>query len=257
MTGQAGWYHDPTESGQLRYYDGTSWTEHVQPDPTSSQTDDHIVAPAGAAVPQPVPVAARPAAPRTPPTVPVVPGVAVSTPVQPSFEHAGSSPAHMFGPPHPPEQWGRSTIYRFDGGAGSFLAVIIAATLITVLSLGILLPFATVLVQRWRADHTMLLGHRLTFTGSATHLFGLWIKWWLLTVITLGIYSLWVTPRYVRWIVEHTDVTPIQPGSTSALPTGSAPPVAALPQHTGAESLGVLTQPDGAPAPSPVSSWYQ
>jgi len=26
-----GWYADPQTAGQLRYWDGTAWTEHVQP----------------------------------------------------------------------------------------------------------------------------------------------------------------------------------------------------------------------------------
>lgn len=33
MAGQAGWYRAPGEDGLLRYWNGTLWTEHRQPDP--------------------------------------------------------------------------------------------------------------------------------------------------------------------------------------------------------------------------------
>ncbi|MFB9956279.1 DUF898 family protein [Cellulomonas denverensis] len=47
-------------------------------------------------------------------------------------------------------------------------------------------------------------GQPLVFTGTATGLFGLWIKWFLLSVITLGIYLLWVGPRIEAWKWENT-----------------------------------------------------
>ncbi len=41
----ANWYPDPTTPGQLRYWDGSAWTEHVAPD--SSASPGPAVAPAG------------------------------------------------------------------------------------------------------------------------------------------------------------------------------------------------------------------
>ncbi|HEY1529287.1 MAG TPA: DUF2510 domain-containing protein [Galbitalea sp.] len=35
MAGQAGWYRAPGEAGQLRYWNGTAWTNHRQPDPAA------------------------------------------------------------------------------------------------------------------------------------------------------------------------------------------------------------------------------
>lgn len=61
-----------------------------------------------------------------------------------------------------------------------------------------------VLIERWRAKHTLLDGRRLQFYGSAWGLFGRWIGWFLLCVITIGIYSFWVYPRLTRWKVEQT-----------------------------------------------------
>ena len=42
--------------------------------------------------------------------------------------------------------------FVFDGGAGTYLGVSIAAFLITVLSFGILVPWAIVLRYRWRSN---------------------------------------------------------------------------------------------------------
>ena len=70
-------------------------------------------------------------------------------------------------------------------------------------TVGIMFPFALVLLQRWQAKHTHFNGRQLAFTGSAVGLFGRWLLWLLLSVVTLGIYLLWVIPRLTKWQVEH------------------------------------------------------
>lgn len=59
MNAQAGWYRDPSVTGQLRYFDGSAWTEHVQADPQSVviqqvAPQQHYGAPAPAQAYQPV-----------------------------------------------------------------------------------------------------------------------------------------------------------------------------------------------------------
>ena len=95
--------------------------------------------------------------------------------------------------------------FQFDGGAGSYLLVGIGATLLTMVTLGLALPWAICMQYRWRTQHTIINGRRLRFTGSGGGLFGNWIKWWALTIVTVGIYSFWVVPRLTRWTVEHQD----------------------------------------------------
>ena len=99
--------------------------------------------------------------------------------------------------------------FRFDGGAGSYFGVGILAFFITLLTLGIALPYAIVLKQRWRSEHTIIDGRRLVFLGTGVSLFLNWLKWFLLMVITVGIYSFWVVPRIHKWIVENTDWAPL------------------------------------------------
>lgn len=100
------------------------------------------------------------------------------------------------------------TPFHFDGGAGTYIGTAILATLVTVATLGIALPYAIVLRQRWVCKHTYVEGRRLMFTGTGIGLFGNWIKWWLLILVTLGVYSFWVVPRLTKWKVEHQAFDP-------------------------------------------------
>lgn len=99
----------------------------------------------------------------------------------------------------------KSQNFTFDGGAGTFVGTALLGWFITLVTLGICYPFALVLMQRWRAKHTIIEGRRLEFNGTAVGLFGNWLKWLFLTLITCGVYSLWVIPRMQKWVTEHTD----------------------------------------------------
>lgn len=98
--------------------------------------------------------------------------------------------------------------FHFTGGAGTYLGTGILALLVTLITLGIALPYAIVLRQRWICRNTFIEGRRLMFTGSGMGLFGNWIKWWLLIIVTLGIYSFWVVPRLTKWKVENQAFDP-------------------------------------------------
>lgn len=92
----------------------------------------------------------------------------------------------------------------FDGGLFSYIVNSIFAAFITVITLGICAPWGIVLMYRWKINHTVIDGRRLQFHGTATGLFGHWIKWLLLTILTLGIYSFWLHIKLEQWKVRHT-----------------------------------------------------
>lgn len=94
--------------------------------------------------------------------------------------------------------------FKFDGGAGTYIGTAIGATLLTIFTIGLALPWAMCMRQSWIAKHTTIDGRRLTFTGTGGGLFGQFIVWWFLTAITFGIYSFWVAPRYQKWKTENT-----------------------------------------------------
>lgn len=102
----------------------------------------------------------------------------------------------------PEHKWGRNSF--FDGGLLSFIGWHILGALVTGFSLGILYPWALVMVYGWKINHTVVDGHRMKFTGSAIGLFGNWIKWLVLIIITIGIYSFWVSIKLEDWKVKNT-----------------------------------------------------
>ena len=92
----------------------------------------------------------------------------------------------------------------FDGGLLQQIGWSILGALITFFTIGICLPWAYCMLYRWEANHTVIQGRRLVFTGSAVSLFGQWIKWLLLSIITLGIYGFWVGIKLKQWRVKNT-----------------------------------------------------
>jgi uncharacterized membrane protein YjgN (DUF898 family) len=97
----------------------------------------------------------------------------------------------------------KSNEFKFVGGAANYLGTAILAFCITVFTIGIMYPFALVLMERWKAKHATIDGRRVVFTGTGLGLFGLWIKWLVLSIITLGIYTLWVGPQIQKWKWEN------------------------------------------------------
>ena len=92
----------------------------------------------------------------------------------------------------------------FDGGLLQLIGWSLLGTIVSICTLGILYPWALVLIYSWEAKHTVVNGHRLYFDGTALSLFGNWIKWLILTIITLGIYGFWVKIKLMAWKKQHT-----------------------------------------------------
>ena len=93
---------------------------------------------------------------------------------------------------------------KFDGGLLQYIGWCILGALITVITIGICLPWAYCMIYRWEAKHTVVEGKRLAFDGRAIQLWGKWILWLLLTIITIGIYGLWVPIKLKKWKASHT-----------------------------------------------------
>jgi uncharacterized membrane protein YjgN (DUF898 family) len=93
---------------------------------------------------------------------------------------------------------------KFTGGLLGMIGIGILEALICLLTLGICLPWALCIKERWYVQHTIIDGHKLTFDGTGMQLFGNYIKWLLLTIITLGIYAFWLTIKMKQWVTKHT-----------------------------------------------------
>ena len=99
----------------------------------------------------------------------------------------------------------KSGRFTFNGGAANYIGTALLGGLITICTAGICYPYALVLGERWKAKHSTIEGRPIKFTGSATGLFGLWIKWLFLSIITVGIYLFWVAPQIQKGKWEHID----------------------------------------------------
>lgn len=93
---------------------------------------------------------------------------------------------------------------KFTGGLLGLIGINILAGLLMMITLGLGVPWAVCMREKWIAEHTIIDGHQLKFDGTGGQLFGQYIKWWLLTFITLGIYSFWLGIKMKQWTVKHT-----------------------------------------------------
>lgn len=93
---------------------------------------------------------------------------------------------------------------RFTGGLAGLLGIHLLQWLLTLITLGLGLPWALCIKERWIAKHTILDGRQLVFDGTGSQLFGNYIKWFLLSIITFGIYGFWLNIKLKQWIVKHT-----------------------------------------------------
>jgi len=74
----------------------------------------------------------------------------------------------------------------------------------------IFMPAAQCYRLRKNAELTTIVGVPLKFTGKASSLFGLFIKWLFLSIFTLTIYMWVCVPvKYKQWVAENTIFGPI------------------------------------------------
>lgn len=93
---------------------------------------------------------------------------------------------------------------KFTGGLLGLIGMNLLAGLLMTITLGLGVPWAVCMREKWIAEHTIINGHQLKFDGTGGQLFGQYIKWWLLTFVTLGIYSFWLGIKMKQWTVKHT-----------------------------------------------------
>lgn len=92
----------------------------------------------------------------------------------------------------------------FDGNLGQYIGWKLLGHFVTAITLGIAYPATLCWIEKWKAKHTVINGHRLSFDGKGIQLLGKWVLWLFLTVITIGIYGLFVPVRIEKWKAKHT-----------------------------------------------------
>ena len=89
---------------------------------------------------------------------------------------------------------------RFWGYIGRYLLYIF----LSVITLGIAIPFCTCRFLKWQKSNTYVDGYRFVFDGNGFQLWGRIILWMLLSLVTFGLYSLYIPVAFGKWITKHT-----------------------------------------------------
>lgn len=92
----------------------------------------------------------------------------------------------------------------FDGRFGEFGSGYGVRILVTLLSLGIALPWASTWRREYVLTHTRFGGERLGFDGQPSDLFATWLLCWFLAIPTLGLSVTWFHGHQQAYYWNHT-----------------------------------------------------
>jgi len=90
------------------------------------------------------------------------------------------------------------------GSAFRYAAVAFVWTAVSVLSLGLCVPFQRIYLQRVRTSNTWFGTERFSFHGKAREMFGTWFIAWLLLIPTVGLSYYWYRVREFRYVAQVT-----------------------------------------------------
>ena len=94
----------------------------------------------------------------------------------------------------------------FDGKTLGLIGIKILTKIITILSFGLLYPFAVCIKLRWINKHSVINRKKLVFDGNGIQLWGKYLLWTFFTIITFGIFGLWLPVLAMKWETKHTHI---------------------------------------------------
>lgn len=94
----------------------------------------------------------------------------------------------------------------FDGNTFQLIGVNIVCILLTLISFGLLYPFAVCYRLKWINKHAIINRKRLIFKGKSLNLWGKYLLWIFLTMITFGIFGLWLGIKMLKWQTKNTSI---------------------------------------------------
>lgn len=129
----------------------------------------------------------------------------------------------------------RVAVSYFDGEPIFYLGKSLLAGLLTIVTLGIGLPWAVCMMMRWTKSHSVINGCRLKFTGTGLQLLGMWLlvevlvvfaivgavmfsafgaKTFVLATLAVIMLLAWIAVYMHGWTVKHTEfVSPVVGGA--------------------------------------------
>lgn len=93
---------------------------------------------------------------------------------------------------------------RFTGTAGGWFLNHLLLYILTLVTLGIAAPWASVRLMKWKATNTVIGGSPLVFEGRGLQLWCKYLLFVLLTPLTLGIYALFFPIGLLKWQYKNT-----------------------------------------------------
>ena len=94
---------------------------------------------------------------------------------------------------------------QFEGNGGQYFSVVIFHLgLLSMVTLGLYLPWALVRLFKLKASHATIQGERTTFSGTGGQFFVRLLLNGLLTLVTLGFYGPWAFCHIFKWKADHT-----------------------------------------------------
>jgi uncharacterized membrane protein YjgN (DUF898 family) len=107
----------------------------------------------------------------------------------------------------------RGTIrFRFDGKGGELFVTFLVGYLLTLVTIGIYMPWFICKLQKFYADNTAITTddgseYKPRFDGKGGDLFVTFLVGYLLTLVTIGIYMPWFICKLNKWFAQNTKIT--------------------------------------------------
>lgn len=106
--------------------------------------------------------------------------------------------------------------FDFEGNGGELFLMYLAGYLLTIVTLGIYLPWLSAKVMRFFAENSRVhFGGRVfagAFYGGGSELFIVFLAGYLLTILTVGIYLPWFLVKLWKYQFNHHEYVELSPG---------------------------------------------
>jgi uncharacterized membrane protein YjgN (DUF898 family) len=96
--------------------------------------------------------------------------------------------------------------FSFSGDYREFVKIFVKGYLLTLITLGLYIPFFTVKIYRWAYPKMHLGNKSFEFTGSGAELFKIYLKGIIFGLLTVGIYFFWYYKNVYNYVINNTNI---------------------------------------------------
>ena len=95
---------------------------------------------------------------------------------------------------------------KFDGKFSGWILYTLLKYALAFFTLGICYSIGIYLFSKWKVNHTVINGRRLSFKGKISQIFWKCILWEFLGIVTFGLFSTSVPFRIKKWEINNSDI---------------------------------------------------